>query len=422
MADVVARGDALAALPVRWIFLPGGAVIARVHARTDPVQRVEVPQRISVVLMRRSFLILDTYYPAFIQRLYQEYPSLQASSYTEQKQHLLRRRFGTFDSYSFYLQRLGHEADEVLANVPQVQRAWANENSRRLAILGTLAQSLRREQAWLHAVMFRQIKMVRPDVLLTQDMNWLDGEFLRAIRPFVGVIVGQIASSLRQDAELDEYDLVLSSFPHFVEEFRQQGLRSEYFQLGFDPRLLHEVEAVEDRYSVTFVGGFSAAHSETPGMKAITHLASCRPVNVWGYGMDSIPADSPLRRSYQGEAWGLQMFSILGASEVTLNRHIDVSRGYANNMRLYEATGMGACLVTDGQRNLSDIFEPDEEVIPYSSPADLVEKVERLLQDSRWRREVARAGQQRTLREHTYRHRMEQLAHLVEDLFAAGAA
>ena len=52
---------------------------------------------------------------------------------------------------------------------------------------------------------------------------------------------------------------------------------------------------------------------------------------------------------------------------------------------------------------------PDEEVVTYDSPSELVEKVRHYVAHPDERRAIAAAGQRRTLAEHTYRHRMEQL-------------
>jgi hypothetical protein len=57
------------------------------------------------------------------------------------------------------------------------------------------------------------------------------------------------------------------------------------------------------------------------------------------------------------------MNEILAHSQVTLNRQIEAAEGSANNMRLFEATGVGAMLVTDDGKNLSDLFRRAEEVV-----------------------------------------------------------
>jgi spore maturation protein CgeB len=108
------------------------------------------------------------------------------------------------------------------------------------------------------------------------------------------------------------------------------------------------------------------------------------------------------------------MYEVLARSRVALNRHIDIADGYANNMRLYEATGVGALLVTEARRNLAELFEPGGEVVAYEDESDLVEKLRHYLADDGERMRVAAAGQARTLREHTYANRIGELAAMLE--------
>jgi spore maturation protein CgeB len=87
-------------------------------------------------------------------------------------------------------------------------------------------------------------------------------------------------------------------------------------------------------------------------------------------------------------------------------------------MRLFEATGMGACLLTDWKTDLQDIFEPDKEVVAYRSAEECVEKVNYLLHHEKERQAIAAAGQRRTLRDHTFAQRALQLDELITDLLA----
>jgi spore maturation protein CgeB len=87
-------------------------------------------------------------------------------------------------------------------------------------------------------------------------------------------------------------------------------------------------------------------------------------------------------------------------------------------MRLYEATGMGCLLVTDHKDNLGEIFEPGREIVSYRDEEECCDKV-RYYVDDRHASERARimtAGQQRTLRDHTYGARMKHLVDLIEAL------
>ena len=50
------------------------------------------------------------------------------------------------------------------------------------------------------------------------------------------------------------------------------------------------------------------------------------------------------------------MYNILSRTKISFNRHINVAENNANNMRLYEATGMGSLLLTDKKDNLMKTF------------------------------------------------------------------
>jgi spore maturation protein CgeB len=82
-------------------------------------------------------------------------------------------------------------------------------------------------------------------------------------------------------------------------------------------------------------------------------------------------------------------------------------------MRLYEATGVGTFLLTDHKRNLADLFEPGREVVAYRDADECVELAGYYLTHDEEREAIARAGQQRTLREHTWYHRMQELVDIV---------
>ena len=120
------------------------------------------------------------------------------------------------------------------------------------------------------------------------------------------------------------------------------------------------------------------------------------------------------RQRWRGEAWADEMSDLLAGSQITLNRHIDIAEGYANNMRLYEATGMGACLLTDAKVNLPCLFEPDREVVTYDTPKEAVGKLKQLLAEPQAAAAIAARGQARTLREHTYSQRMAELVTLLQ--------
>jgi len=361
---------------------------------------------------RMRVLVLDSYYSAFLDSFYTRHRDLSKSPYGEQWRALMDQCFGTADFYSTNLIALGHEATEIVANCEPLQRQWAREHGVKLTewVSERRARLIpwpRRAPAaqWFYTVLSAQVRHYRPDVLHVQDMNGTSTQFLREVRPYVKLITGQIACPMASGADFREYDLVLSSFPHFVARFRRDGLRSEYFNLGFEARLLERLQK-GSQHKVVFVGGLSTEHAER--IEFLEKIAVSQRVDIWGYGLDSLSEDSILRQFHHGELWALEMYNVLYNADVALNHHINVAQTYANNMRLYEATGVGAFLLTDSKDNLSTLFEPDREVVAYRSADEALELINYYLEHEPERKAIAQAGQARTLREHTYRHRMEE--------------
>jgi spore maturation protein CgeB len=139
-------------------------------------------------------------------------------------------------------------------------------------------------------------------------------------------------------------------------------------------------------------------------------------LKLWGARPQSLPASSPLHRCFQGEVWGVEMYQALRRSRITLNSHIDFAGNEAGNMRLFEATGVGAFLLTDFKDNLYTLFEPDQEVSAWRSIPEALTKIEHFLQDNDARERIAKAGQARTLGQHTYRERVSEIIEFVGGL------
>jgi spore maturation protein CgeB len=200
----------------------------------------------------------------------------------------------------------------------------------------------------------------------------------------------------------------------FVERFRALGLPAEYFRIGFDERVLtHLGGVVDERYDSVFVGDLSRANQHRESNPRLERAARRTKIDFWGYSNTGWPSDSPMVTNYHGEAWGIDMYKKLREAKIALNRHGDVAGDCAANMRLYEATGVGTMLLTDAKANMSQLFELGGEVETYADEDELVEKITHYLADEDARRALAHAGQERTLREHSYRQRMVELVALL---------
>jgi spore maturation protein CgeB len=112
--------------------------------------------------------------------------------------------------------------------------------------------------------------------------------------------------------------------------------------------------------------------------------------------------------------FGLDMYRLLHSSKLVLNIHGGAAGNYSGNMRMFEATGVGTCLLTENRSNLKDLFDPDNEVVTYESIDDCIEKAKWLLSNENTRKVVAEAGQKRTLKYHKVEDRCIQITDIIK--------
>ncbi len=370
--------------------LPEASHVGMVQARAEP----SVDELKDV---KNSICFVGTCYSAFIDHHYSVNPELVHASYRVQLDALLATGFGDADFYSRGMILAGWRAADVIFNCIQIQTAWARENNYQGDMLGILVE---------------QVRQFGPDVIYLQDLSLARSDILDRLRPHTRLIVGQIASPVPASAQLQGLDIIISSFPHFVERFRNEGICAYYQPLAFDSRILGRLGPRNPTIDFSFVGGISAHHAQ--GTQLLTDVAALSPLQVWGYGSGYLASDSLLRARHHGEAWGLDMFKLLRSSRITLNRHIDTAEKYANNMRLFEATGTGALLITDNKENLGGLFRIGEEVVVYSTAEECAALVTYYLNHLDEAEAIAKAGQARTLRDHSYDRRMEHTAEIFD--------
>lgn len=363
-----------------------------------------------------KILFVQTNYPSFLVSFYQKTKNWKNLNYEQLKKKWAGEWFGTSDFYSKSLMPYGWKCEEVIVNDWTLQSTWAREHGinihqRNIPLLRFIPESIKNTlglRNWIKHVLFKQIKYFKPDILYVYDLSVLGIEDLIKIKKQVKLVVAQTASVLPINRKpLYKYDLIISSFPHYVKKFNKMGINSEYLKWCVEDSILKKTSKKRKTYDVAYIGGLTPAHRK--GNKALEELTKKIRVEIWGYGENTLLPTSTIRKYFHGQAWGKDMFEIFAKSKIVVNRHIDVANDWANNMRMFEATGMGALLITDHKRNIGEFFQAGKEVITYKNPQDLVRKVKYYLSHPKERERIAKAGQKRTLKEHTYKVRMKEL-------------
>ncbi len=268
---------------------------------------------------------------------------------------------------------MGHDVFVSPLNVATAQASWAKENGVPLKIAPVLLSAIpgRVRDRVLVDVFERQVEHFAPDAIVNLNIYSIPSAVLARLRARDIWLVVQHAATPVPDELIALYDLALSSFPITLEHFRSRGIAAEYLRLAFEPALLNRLgPRPQQEGIVSFVGSFANAHSSR--LAFFEELVGALPqLRIWAPSLPRGVSD-PIREVYQGAAWGLEMYGVLHRSAVTINHHGDVPR-YANNLRLFESTGVGTALLTDEKENLGGLFARGEEILTYTSVTDCAE-------------------------------------------------
>ncbi|WP_322802452.1 CgeB family protein [Thermoflexus sp.] len=190
------------------------------------------------------------------------------------------------------------------------------------------------------------------------------------------------------------FDAVFIAQKDYLERFRRAMGHDQVYWLPLaaapDVHYDHQLPRI---YEVGFVGNIAQAHRRTARARRLKRIAERFHTNDF-------------YRTYMPEEVG----RIYSQSRIVFNCSIagDVT------MRIFEGTACGALVLTDAIANgLDELFEIGREIVVYQDDEDLLGKIAYYLTHDEEREAIARAGQRRTLREHTYLHRMQKLIEIV---------
>lgn len=124
--------------------------------------------------------------------------------------------------------------------------------------------------------------------------------------------------------------------------------------------------------------------------------------------LDTMPLVSPLKRA------GRRLLRLVkdrmsggkvgGTSGVPAPSYSDQIKG-----RNFEVPGCGGFLLTGWAENISEYYEPGEEIVCFENTDDLLRKITYYLTHEDDRERISLAGYERTIREHTYVHRFAEI-------------
>ncbi len=184
-----------------------------------------------------------------------------------------------------------------------------------------------------------------------------------------------------------------------VDRHRGLGRRSDYLAEGCEPAYHRPLRDVgKPQHPIVFVG------SKEPLRAAALEAVSDLGLAIWGPGWP------------RGPLYGDNFVRAFSNAGIALNVHQffgeppEAGRyGTGANRRVFELAAIGTVQLCDAKADIARNFLEDSEIVLFRSREELRRKAQQLLGAPADAAAIAERARERALREHTWRHRLEEL-------------
>ena len=265
----------------------------------------------------------------------------------------------------------------------------------------------------------------KPDVLLIVKGMYITPKDLIAIHKICGCLIVHLMNDEGDERNFERYslpiaeesDVVFTAQESYIAKYKEHGISNVYyFSYACDPDI-HRSVSLNDQDLLKFSCDVSFAGTcRSERIRMIQAVASHHPV-VWGNGWRRYKVPRDVKGFVRGKALVMDdLVKLYNASKITLNVHkpYEIYDGTKANMRVFEATASGVLLITDQPRGMKQMFTPDKELVCYDNLEELLELVDYYLDNTEERESIARRGQIRARREHTYLKRVKDMLQNLE--------
>ena len=205
-----------------------------------------------------------------------------------------------------------------------------------------------------------------------------------------------------------KYDVTFVGQPHgnrraTIQELREAGIDVQVWGGGWDAGRVSQEEMIrvfnESRINLNL------SNASVSSQNAPTMNTACRLISR---SLDFVPMRSKIKsigRDILSAAASKNGSSKKRDQSTIENKHVlDQIKG-----RNFEVPGSGGFTLTGQAENLEDYYQDGKEVVSFEDAEDLVKKVHYYLDHEEERAAIAQAGYERTMHEHTYVHRFNEI-------------
>lgn len=361
-----------------------------------------------------KLLEINSQYDQYLRGFYNAHKNIENLSYEELFSMLVEDGFADSNFIHPQLKKLGIESKVIFYNNRNLQNKWDSEH----------------KATSYFDILLMQIKEFSPDIILMSDVSGFTKEETKiiktsthTIKKMVGFHFTTLDDRFKQNISL--YDQVYTGSKGFVNMMRDYGIPAYLLRHAFEPEILNRLSESKRRNEVCFLGSILVgknAHNNRLDMLDILEKSNV-PYIFYGDIYNHAQADEryssiikEVEKNRGTSLFGMNYYAVLNQYNICLNIHAPVIGSGAGNMRMFEVTGIGTCLLTDHRSENAEIFDVDNEIVVYKSLDDMIEKVKWLLANPEKAKAIALAGQKKTLEKYTYKNKAEQLNEYIQEL------
>ncbi|EKD28511.1 MAG: hypothetical protein ACD_79C00287G0018 [uncultured bacterium] len=363
-----------------------------------------------------------------IEDIYLSNPNHNILSYDDKRNFFRELKPLHFNNFSIYMNDLGNHCEDIIFDIKDLQTTWAKENNVNYSDIN-----------WKEDILIKQIEILKPDVVYFHDIAAMSHELRRSLKslyPFIKLVIA-FRGYPGYSKNLKDVDLILACTPRLKAEYERENIKAFLFYHSFDDELVITNNMnYKNEFVYTGSTGYDWGSGHFTRYWYLIELIKKTNIKLWvreNQKLEKMYEDyknkfpknfqylKPITKMFpdrcQGPVFGKDMYEVLQNSKICLNIHTDMAIDCVGNMRMFEATGAGTCLLTDTGINMKDLFNENSEVVTYSSVDECIEKMNFLLNNEKIRQEIALNGKKRTLKDHTLKARCNQFDNEIQLLF-----
>ena len=330
-----------------------------------------------------------------------------------------------------------------------------------------------RSESQVLTLLFKLLENHKPDIVYTTRPLDLPNSILKKLRKawrkakWVCYYGAQVSLPVKE--AFSEYDHIVSGWKQIVNYLKKQNLNTSYLPHFYDEETVANLlqKKPEKEYKITFAGalthggdefvqrrkylesiskkfkltlfsqipqGYSAPFKSTKlrfqarlydiAQKDSSLIAKFpvirRYKNLTKRPKPEVFISSKLTRIAKPPVFSSDYYETIMKSRIFLNSYIEFNAcdgtlgPLCGNIRTFEVTGSGTCLLTQDASNIEEFFEPERELVTFSTQESAVSKIKFLLDNPKERENIASRGRKRALRDHTLEKRIPQLSEILE--------